>query len=50
MNRDCTMTLTFSNGTHYDCVVVSDGMYGYWIETDPGTVLGVTIIRLGHQE
>src|SRR5271166_2940125 len=50
VNSDCTMTLTFSNGTHYDSVVVSDGSTGYWMETDTGTVLGGTVIRLGHQE
>jgi hypothetical protein len=50
VNSDCTMTLSLSNGTNYDGVVVSDGSTGYWMETDTGTVLGGTIIRLGHQE
>jgi hypothetical protein len=49
VNSDCTITLTLSNGT-YDSVVAPDGSTGYWMATDTGTVLGGTLIRLGHQE
>jgi hypothetical protein len=48
VNSDCTMTLTLSNGTHYDSVVAPDGSTGYWMETDTGTVLSGTLIRLEH--
>jgi hypothetical protein len=48
VNSDCTMTQTMSNGTNYDGVVAPDGSTGYWMETDPGTVISGTISRLGH--
>jgi hypothetical protein len=47
LNSDCTMTLTFSNGTNYDGVVAPDGSIGNWIETDTGTVLSGTMRRIG---
>jgi hypothetical protein len=46
VNSDCTMTQTMSNGTNYDGVVAPDGSTGYWMETDPGTVISGTIVRL----
>jgi hypothetical protein len=47
VNSDCTMTLTLSNGTHYDTVIAPDGSTGNWIETDTGTVLSGTFRRVG---
>jgi hypothetical protein len=48
VNSDCTMTQTLSNGNNSDGVIAPDGSSGYWMETDPGTVLSGTLVRLGH--
>ena len=48
VNRDCTMTQTLSNGNNSDGVVAPDGSTGYWMETDPGTVISGTLVRLRH--
>jgi hypothetical protein len=48
VNSDCTMTQTMSNGTNYDGVVAPDGSTGYWMETDPGTFISGTLVRLRH--
>jgi len=48
VNSDCTMTLTLSNGTHYDSVVAPDGRTADWIETDPGTIVSGAVMRLSH--
>jgi hypothetical protein len=46
VNRDCTGTLVQSDGTHYDMVVSPDGGRVNWIETDSGTVITGTEVRL----
>jgi hypothetical protein len=48
VNSDCTMTQTMSNGTHYDGVIAPDGSSSFWMETDPGTVISGTSVRLEH--
>jgi hypothetical protein len=49
VNSDCTCTLTQSDGTHYDQVIAPDGSRFNWIETDAGTVISGTAIRLAHE-
>jgi hypothetical protein len=39
VNRDCTGSLSQSDGTTYDFVVNPDGNTVFWIETDAGTVI-----------
>jgi hypothetical protein len=46
VNRDCTGTLDQSDGTHYDQVVAPDGSTVFWIETDTGTIVSGTEVRL----
>lgn len=48
VNRDCTGTLAQSDGTNYDFVVAPDGSTVFWIETDTGTVISGTEVRLKH--
>jgi hypothetical protein len=48
VNRDCTGSLTQSDGTNYDMVVAPDGSTVFWIETDPGVVISGTEVRLKH--
>jgi hypothetical protein len=45
VNSDCTMTQTLSNGNNSVGVVAPDGSTGYWMETDPGTVISGTLVR-----
>jgi hypothetical protein len=49
VNSDCTCTLTQSDGTHYDQVIAPDGSRFNWIETDAGTVISGTAIRLAQE-
>jgi len=49
VNRDCTGSETASDGTHYDFVVAPDGSRFNWIETDTGTVIDGTAIRISHE-
>ncbi len=47
VNSDCTGSATQANGTqHFDFVVSPDGSRVYWIETDSGTVLSGSAVRL----
>jgi hypothetical protein len=48
VNRDCTGTLSQSDGTNYDFVVAPDGSTVFWIETDAGTIVSGTEVRLKH--
>ena len=50
VNSDCTVSLTQSDGTHYDMVVAPDGSTVNWIETDTGSVVSGTERRLKHIE
>ena len=45
VNPDCTGTLSQSDGTNYDFVVMPDGSRFSWIETDPGTILSAEAVR-----
>jgi hypothetical protein len=49
VNSDCTSPLSQSNGTHYDRVVAPDGSRFNVIETDTGTIISGTAMRLGHE-
>jgi hypothetical protein len=46
INADCTGSLAESDGSHYNLVVSPDGNTLSWIETDAGTVLSGTEVRL----
>jgi hypothetical protein len=46
VNADCTGSLAESDGSHYNFVVAPDGNHLWWIETDTGTVLSGTEVRL----
>jgi hypothetical protein len=46
VNPDCTGSHAESDGSHYDFVVAPNGNTVTWIETDPGTVLSGTEVRL----
>jgi hypothetical protein len=45
VNHDCTGTLSQSDDTNYDFVVMPDGSRFSWIETDPGTILSAEAVR-----
>jgi len=45
MNRDCTGTVV-QGGSHYDFVVAPDASTVFWIETDAGTVVTGTAVRM----
>jgi hypothetical protein len=48
VNRDCTGSQIFGPGiAHYDFVVTAGGQQITYIQTDSGTVVTVTSIRLG---
>jgi hypothetical protein len=49
VNPDCTGTLSQSDGTHYDFVVMPDGRRFSWIETDDGTVWSGEAVRLKNE-
>jgi hypothetical protein len=49
VNSDCRGILTQSDGTHYDQVMAPDGSRFNWIETDTGTVLSGTAIRMSDE-
>ena len=46
VNADCTGSHSESDGSHYDFVVTPDGNTAKWIETDTGTVVTGTEVRL----
>lgn len=46
VNPDCTGSVSQSDGSHYERVVAPDGSRFDWIETDAGTVLSGSAIRL----
>jgi opacity protein-like surface antigen len=46
VNPDCTGSSSESDGTHYDFVTARDGNTTTWIETDTGTVISGTEVRL----
>ena len=45
VNPDCTGTLSQSDGSNYDFVVLPDGSRFSWIETDTGTVFSGESVR-----
>ncbi len=49
VNSDCTGTVTQTGG-NYHFVVAADGSKVFWIETDPGTVISGSAVRLGHAD
>ena len=49
VNPDCTGTVV-QGGAHYDFVVAPDASTVFWIETDAGTVVTGTAVRLRHDE
>jgi len=53
VNRDCTGSQTFGSGpgaAHYDLVVTPDGRKITYIQTDTGTVVTVTSVRLSRRQ
>ena len=50
VNPDCTASLTESDGSHYNFVVLPNGNSAKWIRTDTGTVVSGTETRLGNRE
>jgi hypothetical protein len=46
VNPDCTASHAESDGSHYDYVVAPNGNTVTWIETDSGTVVTGTEVRL----
>lgn len=46
VNIDCTGKLTESDGSHYNFVVQPNGESLSWIETDAGTIVSGTELRL----
>jgi hypothetical protein len=38
VNADCTSTVSYSDGTHYDQFLAPDGKTLVFVQTDPGTV------------
>jgi hypothetical protein len=50
VNPDCTGSLTESDGTHYNFVVLPNGNSSTWMRTDTGTVLSGTETRLRNRE
>jgi hypothetical protein len=49
VNPDCTGTLSQSDGSHYDFVVLPDGSRFSWIETDPGIVWSGESVRFTNE-
>jgi hypothetical protein len=45
VNRDCTGTVV-QGGAHYDFVVAPDASTVFWIETDTGTIVTGTAVRM----
>jgi hypothetical protein len=45
VNRDCTGTVVQA-GSHFNFVVAPDGSAVFWIETDAGTILSGTAVRM----
>jgi hypothetical protein len=50
VNPDCTGSLTESDGSHYNFVVLPNGNSATWIRTDTGTVVSGTETRLRNRE
>jgi hypothetical protein len=46
VNSDCTGWVTESDGSHYSFVMSPDGSKVSWIQTDAGTVISGTEVRL----
>ncbi|MGB0128941.1 MAG: hypothetical protein WBP72_14980 [Rhodocyclaceae bacterium] len=46
VGRDCTVDMQFDAGFHFSGVIADDGDRIEFVETDPGTTLTVTAIRL----
>jgi hypothetical protein len=46
VNPDCTASLAESDGSHYQFLIAPDGSKAWWIQTDPGTVVSGTEVRL----
>jgi hypothetical protein len=49
VNPDCTGTLSQSDGSHYDFVVMPDGSRFSWIETDAGSVFSGEAARFTNE-
>ena len=49
VNPDCTGTLSQSDGSHYDFVVMPDASRFSWIETDAGTIFSEEAVRFTNQ-
>ena len=49
VNPDCTGTLSQSDGSHYDFVVLPNGSRFSWIETDPGIVWSGESVRFTNE-
>jgi hypothetical protein len=45
VNRDCTGTVV-QGGAHYDFVVAPDASTVFWMETDAGTIVTGTAVRM----
>jgi hypothetical protein len=45
VNRDCTGTVV-QGGAHYDFVVAPDASTVFWMETDAGTIVSGTAVRM----
>jgi hypothetical protein len=50
VNPDCTGSVSESDGSHYNFVALPDGNGTTWIQTDAGTVISGTEIRLRNRE
>ena len=50
LNPDCTGTLSQSDSSNYDFVVIPDGSWFSWIETDAGTVLSGEAVRFTNEQ
>jgi hypothetical protein len=47
VKADCTGTLTYTDGTHYDLIIVPDGGVFAFVQTDPKFVTSGAAQRIG---
>jgi hypothetical protein len=53
VNRDCTGSKIFGSGAsaqHFDFVITPDGTTITWVETDNGTTISGTAVRIGRNQ
>jgi len=50
VNEDCTGTITFADGPHFDLFIAPNGKELYLIQTNPNTVLAGTARRVSHHD